>query len=328
MGLLRVFGFGDVFARRHGDVIRAEIGFDLAPDGGDGLFRKLHAVGSHVGDETHGVAADVDAFIELLRQAHGLLRGEAELAAGLLLQSGGDERRRRVALGAFFVNLGDGEGAGFDGFLGGQCLGFVVEVELFELLALVMRQAGGEGGAGRGDHAGFDGPVFAGFENLDFGLALADEAERDRLHAAGGFAARQLAPEHRREGEADQIIQGAAGHVGLDERLIQLTRMGHCGGDRGFGDLVKGDAEYLHAFQRVLVLQHRPHMPGDGLALTIRVSRQIEGFGTFEGAGDLAHVLVAALVGFPRHGEVLVRADRAIFRRQVADMAEGGQDLV
>jgi hypothetical protein len=65
---------------------------------GDGLVGQVDRVGTHVGDQADRAAADVDALVELLRGAHGALRGEAELARGLLLQRRGDERRRRVAL--------------------------------------------------------------------------------------------------------------------------------------------------------------------------------------------------------------------------------------
>ena len=54
-------------------------------------------VGAHVGDQADIALANVDALVELLRQAHRALGGEAELARGLLLQRRGRERRRRVA---------------------------------------------------------------------------------------------------------------------------------------------------------------------------------------------------------------------------------------
>ena len=54
---------------------------------GDGsrrcFLRQVDRVGTHIGDET-GRPVGVDAFIELLRGAHGVLRGEAELARGFL----------------------------------------------------------------------------------------------------------------------------------------------------------------------------------------------------------------------------------------------------
>jgi hypothetical protein len=40
--------------------------------------------------------AEIDAFVELLRDAHGARRRKAQRAAGRLLQAAGDERRRGV----------------------------------------------------------------------------------------------------------------------------------------------------------------------------------------------------------------------------------------
>ena len=79
-------------------------------------------------------------------------------------------------------------------------------------------EAGGNLFALGGREQGLDGPVFVGPEGLDLGLAVADEAQRDRLHAAGRAGARQLAPQHRRQGEADEIVERAAGQIGGDER--------------------------------------------------------------------------------------------------------------
>jgi hypothetical protein len=60
---------------------------------------------------------------------------------------------------------------------------------------------------------------------LDLELAVADDAQRHRLHPARRARARQLAPQHRRQGEADQIIEGAARPIGVDQRLVDLARM-------------------------------------------------------------------------------------------------------
>ena len=65
----------------------------------DRLGRHLHAVGSHIGDQTRGLAADVHPFIELLRDLHGALGGKAEPAKSRLLQSRRGEGRAGVALG-------------------------------------------------------------------------------------------------------------------------------------------------------------------------------------------------------------------------------------
>jgi D-lyxose ketol-isomerase len=61
-------------------------------------------------------------------------------------------------------------------------------------------------------------------EQLDLALAVDDQAQRHRLHAARRLGAGQLAPQHRRQGEADQIIERAAGAVGVDQILVELAR--------------------------------------------------------------------------------------------------------
>src|SRR5690606_42100882 len=56
------------------------------------LFRS-----AHVGDEAGALAAlHLDALVELLRHAHGLLRAHPQLHAGGLLERRGRERRRRL----------------------------------------------------------------------------------------------------------------------------------------------------------------------------------------------------------------------------------------
>ena len=59
---------------------------EVVKGGGDGFLCYLHAVSAHVGDEADSLAANVDALIEPLRDAHGMGGGKAELAACLLLQ--------------------------------------------------------------------------------------------------------------------------------------------------------------------------------------------------------------------------------------------------
>ena len=99
-GLVRLLGvlrLGLVDARLLGHLVRAvEPRGDLA-DLLHRLGRQRHRVGTHVGDEADAALADVDALVELLREAHGAPRVEAELARGLLLQRRGGEGRRRVA---------------------------------------------------------------------------------------------------------------------------------------------------------------------------------------------------------------------------------------
>ena len=58
-----------------------------------------------------------------------------------------------------------------------------------ERLAVDADELGGERLAGRGRQDRLDRPVLAGGERVDLALALDDQADRDRLDAAGGQAA-------------------------------------------------------------------------------------------------------------------------------------------
>ena len=73
MGLLGVLGFDFVIARRFGNVVRPVQGGDDHARLGEGLRSRLHAIGAHIGDEPHGLAADIHALIKLLRRLHGPL---------------------------------------------------------------------------------------------------------------------------------------------------------------------------------------------------------------------------------------------------------------
>ena len=79
-------------------------------------------------------------------------------------------------------------------------------------------------------------------EFLDLEFAVADEPQGDGLHPPGRARAGQLAPQHRREVEADEIVERAAGEIGVDERVVDLARVAHGLEDRGFGDRVEDDA--------------------------------------------------------------------------------------
>ncbi len=328
MGFLGVLRLGGILARGGRQVARAEGVLHVVADIGDRLARHLHAVGPHVGDEADRLALDVDAFVQLLRRPHRLLGAEAELAAGLLLEGAGGEGGGRVALDPPLLDRNHGEIAGLDRCLGAHGAGFVGQVELVELAAIEMGQPGAEGGTLGRLEAALDGPVFPGAEGLDLGLALADQAQRDRLHPAGRAAARQLAPQHRREGEAHQVVQRPPRQIGIDQRGIEVARMGDGVLHRPLGDLVEGDPADLHPLQGAAPGQHLLDMPGNRLALAIRIGCQEQPAGALQGPGDLGDLAFAAVLRFPVHGEILVRADRAILRRQVTHMAEAREHLV
>ncbi len=239
VGFLGVLGLGLVAARRLRDIGLAVFGADELADRDDRLVRDLHAVGAHIGDEADGVAADVDALIKALRDPHGVGGRKAELAARLLLQGRGGEGRIGIALRRLGLDIGHREGGRLQRLLERGGVGAGPDVEPLDLLAVGAHQPGLERLRPRRRQRRHQRPVFPGDEFLDFELAVAYQPQRHRLHPPGRARARQLAPQHRRQGEADQIVERAAGEIGIHQRLVDGAGMLHRLGDRLLGDGVE-----------------------------------------------------------------------------------------
>ena len=104
MRFLRVLGFaleGRLGARQ---IFTGEIIFDVIAYLLHGFFRQRYRVGTHIGNQTHCLAADVHAFIQRLRGAHGAVGGHAQFAHRFLLQGGSGERRGGITLLGFLLN--------------------------------------------------------------------------------------------------------------------------------------------------------------------------------------------------------------------------------
>jgi hypothetical protein len=140
--------------------------------------------------------------------------------------------------------------------------------------------------------------------------------------------ARELAPEHRRQREADEVVERPARQIGVDQRLVDGARLAQGRLHRILGDGVEGDALDRDALQGPLLVQRLQHVPGDGLALAIRVGGENQLLGALDRLGDLRDALAAAAVQFPDHAEIGLGIHGAVLRGQVANMAERGQDLV
>src|SRR5882724_2378186 len=95
--------------------------------------------------------------------------------------------------------------------------------KLVELLAAEMRQSRIEGSAGRTQVRVYR-PIFLRPEGFDLLFSFAYKAQRDGLNPARGTRARQLAPQHGREREADEIVERAPRHIGVDEFFVDLAR--------------------------------------------------------------------------------------------------------
>ena len=325
--LLGVLGLGLVVARLFGDVGGPITAGDDFARLVDGLLGHLHAVGPHIGDQADGLPADVDAFVQLLRRLHGALGREAELARGFLLQGRGGEGRSGGALGRLLLDRADLELARFHRGQRFVSQGLVVQVELGQALALMLDQAREEG-VRAGGNVGLHAPVFLALESLDLGLALDDQAQGHRLHASGRTRARQLAPQDRREGEAHQVIQRAAGQIGVHQLHVDVARMLHRLRDGRLGDGVEHHTLDLGVLHGLLAVKHLQHVPGDGFAFAVRVGGQDQGLGALERLGDVAQPLGRFGVHVPGHGKVLVGQDRTILGRQVAHVSVARQHRV
>ena len=316
MGLLRVLRLVLVHAWIGRHVARAEALADRIARRVHRLRRHVHAIGAHVGDQS--------GLVQPLRGRHGRARAETELAAGLLLQRRGDERRRRVAA----------DGAGFDRFdaqrtrgdrahsaLGGVAIGQIEALELAPLehgqpCLVVLATRSAQNRAHR--------PVLARTEHLDLHLAIDDQAQAHRLHAAGRLRARQLAPQHRRELEADQVVERPAREIGAHQLHVDLARRAHRGRHGRLRDRVEHDPTDRRVLLQCLAPGQRfLQMPADRLALTVRVGRKDQHRIRLERFGDCAHVLLAVRGDLPLHLEAVLGVDRSILGRQVAHVPVG-----
>ena len=215
----------------------------------------------------------------------------------------------------------DGERLNLDTGANGLRRLFRVEIKLFELRSLVADQTGGELVVLAGLHVCFDGPVFACLEGFDLEFAFADQAQCDRLHPAGRATAREFAPQNGGECETDEIVESTARQIGIDKLMVQLARVFHRGENRTLGNGVEDHAFNWFIAERLLFLQYFQHVPGDGLTFAIRVSGEDQFVGTFYGAGNVVQAFLRLCVGVPGHGEVFIRQNRSIFRREIAHMA-------
>jgi hypothetical protein len=104
--------------------------------------------------------------------------------------------------------------------------------------------------------------------------------------------------------------------------------MRHRFGHRLLGDGVKYHPLDHLAVERLLLLEHFEHVPGDRLALAVGVGRQDQLFGPFGGPRDVVEALLRLGIDFPDHAEIGVGIDRAVLGRQVTHMPERGQNLI
>jgi hypothetical protein len=199
--LLRALRFRFVEPRFLRQVLGAVEIFDLAPGGAEGFARQGQRVGAHIGD--------VAVLVEALRNPHGAAGVEAQLAARLLLQGRGHERRVGAVGEGLLGDVRDLEGRvpqfGRESFglaavehqrLGLEFTALLVEVLADrDLAAVELGQAGGEDACVLlALQRRLDATVCRFHEAHPRFLTGNDQPCRNRLHTPGRQLRLQLAP--------------------------------------------------------------------------------------------------------------------------------------
>ena len=123
------------------------------------------------------------------------------------------------------------------------------------------------------------------------------------------------------------MVQRAARLLGVDQVHRKLARILDCGLDRTLGDLGKLHTVERDFFGQAFLPENFVDVPGNGLAFAVEIRRQVYRLGLASRLDDAVDVLLAALVEFVGHGEVIFGIDRAIAGRQVPDVTIGSQHL-
>ena len=319
MRFLGVLGFVFVNTRLIGHIVCAKARRNRAARRRHRFGGHINAVGAHIGD--------MPRLIQALRRRHTGLGPHAKFARCLLLQSAGHKRRIGVACGGLGLHALHAQIARAHRRcrqIGSLCGG---NIKLVQLFACKLRQLGAKClAARRGEQRGHR-PKLARTKRLDLHLAFHHKTQAHRLHPPRAARSGQFAPQHGREVKPHQIIQRAARKIGIHQRLIHLARMAHRFGHGLFGDGVKRHARNGFALFQAR-LQRLLQMPRNRLALAVGVGGQNQMVIAFQRLGNGAHMLFAIGPHFPQHIKIIARIHRPILGRQIAHMAETGQNCI
>jgi hypothetical protein len=308
VGFLGAFATGLVTAQVV--VARSELLDDLVAERLQGGFAEVGRIGAHVGDEA--------AFVKLLGDRHGAADREAELAARLLLERGGGERRGGLAPGGPHVDLRHlerrADAALEEGF------GAVGPVEALGAFGLEGYElALGVFGEEQRGHL----EIRRDPEVLDLAFAFDDKHDGDRLHAAGRELALDLFPQQAGKLPADQAVEHAARLLGVDEVHIDRAGLLHGALDGRLGDLAKNDALGV----ALVETEHLAEVPGNGFALAVFVGGEPHFRGAAGGVLELADHFVLIRGNDVVWAVVVENIDAEVVAFfEVADVAVGAFD--
>ena len=322
MGILGV-GLGLVAVGLRGIVVLAVAAENKALCGGDGLLGDPQGVGTHVGDQAHGaLPLDIHALVELLGDGHGPPGRHGELPGRLLLHGGGGERGRGAALFVGALDALDSEGGVFRLPNHRIHLFCGFQLRLFAILTVI---AGGKGDLLQvvAQEVCVQGPVLLRLEGLDLPVPVIHHPGSHGLYPPGGEPAADLLPQQGAELVTHDPVQDTAGLLGIHQVLIDVpglldTLLNHL-----LGDLVKGHPPGLLVRQVQKLLQ----MPGNGLALPVRVGGKVDHVGVFCGFLQGGDNVLLALDGLIDRLEIVLQVHAQHALGQVPQMAHAGGDL-
>ena len=281
-----------------------------------------------------------------------MTRGEPQLAARLLLQCRGGERRCGTAGVGLLLDRAHGDIYAVERLCQSR-RGDLVEVQdgrRAELAAVVEVLAGGDprpvdGGQARCEGAGVlllrrkgggQVPVTGRAERHPLALALDDQTRGDGLHAPCGQTLSHLAPQHRRQLIAVEPVQDPPRLLGVDQPVVEVAGRAQRPLQGLAGDLVEH-----HAVHRHLGLQGLEQVPGDGLALAVLICGEVELVSVLEQPLELGHLLSLVDVDHVVRLEPAVDVDGELAEgallhlgrqlaglRQVTDVPHAGLDVI
>ena len=288
-----------------------------------GLIGQAQRVGTHVGDQTGQAVftAQLDAFVQFLRHAHGTSGHHIELARCFLLQGGRGERGGcRLFLLALLDRRHD-EGLTGDLVhdLAGLFLG--LELDLAVRLSVITR---GESTARLGAQNSLNRPVFLGLECSDFLLTVDDQAGCYRLDTSGRQAALDLAPQKGRQAIADDAVQDTARLLRVYQVDVDVARMLNTVAHALLGDLIEGHALVF----ALLEVQKGLQMPGDRFSLAVRVGCEVDKIGFLGCLAQLGDDLILSLDRPVFRLKIVLEIHAHGLSRQVTQMSHRGFDDV